>query len=265
MDGQELTLIGFWVIPCGTVPYLSSDHTIHVEFQNNTKDPIIITQVTCSFETEDPVLASMASVSKPHLIPPRNMLPLRMSLPTDLTLKAGTNTSTVKAEYSVGGSPSKVITFGKQPNCHAIFSFIPVHNQYFFISHKDPENTEISKRLDYYLRKIGFSGYLAEEDRQPGLNFWDEKILPSIANCMGLIVMWTEVASSSQKIYDEIKYAQDQNIRIIPLVEKTLDLPDIIQEQNEYMSTNDKITEYDLVKLVNSLYNEYTRGVFSTS
>ena len=63
-------------------------------------------------------------------------------------------------------------------------------------------------------------------------------------------------------ICDEIKYAQEQNKRIILLVEKGLDIPDIVQEQNERIHTDDKITEYDLVELVNSLHKLYIKGIF---
>ena len=56
----------------------------------------------------------------------------------------------------------------------------PKHSpeKHFFLSHKDPENTFIASRLDHYLKKIGFIGYVAENDPKPGLDIWTEKIFP---------------------------------------------------------------------------------------
>ena len=181
---EELTLNGLWVMPAGPVLYLNDDHSIYVELKNNTDNIIVVTRVACSFVTEDPFPEHTVSTCQPCTIPPKNTPMLKIQLYADLTLRAYTNNPTVEVEYEAAGSAPKVIVFAKRSIHHAIISPIPNHGRYFFISHKDPVNTKMAKQLDHYLKKIGFGGYIAEEDRQPGLDLWQEKILPSIENCM---------------------------------------------------------------------------------
>ena len=154
-------------------------------------------------------------------------------------------------------------TFNKPMDCYAMIQPIPDRGQYFFISHKDPENSKAAKILDYYLKKIGFSGYLAEENRQPGCDLWREKIFPAIENCVRLIVIWTEEAEQQpEAILREIKYAQEKNKKILLLAEKDLDIPDILQGQDEHVYVECKISESDLVKLVNDIHQMCMNGIF---
>ena len=178
-------------------------------------------------------------------------------------MKESTNCPSIRVEYVSGGA-THVSTFDKPISCYAIIRPIPEHIQYFFISHKDPMDTKIAKSFDHYLKKIGFSGYIAEDNRQPGLDLWREKIQPSIENCSGLIVIWTAEAIKEPKaILREIKYAQEKNKRIMLLTDKGLDIPDILQKDNEYDCAEDTISEHDVVKMVDKIYQMYLDGIFS--
>lgn len=264
MDKQEeLTLEKARVISEGPITYSDDrDYLIHAEFKNNTNSTITITRVTCLFKTDDN-LKHTALTTRPCPIPSGNIRELTIPFRVDLAMSAGTNCPTVEVEYTVGGPTPKVVKFDKTVHCYAIITHAPDRRQSFFISHKDPEDTEIAKKLDHYLKKIGFRGYIAEENRQPGLDLWREKIFPQIESCTGLIVIWTEKAKQYPKaICDEIEYAQKYDKRIIQLIEKNIDIQCILQNQNEYIHTNDKIVEQDLVDLVSSIYQMHTRGFF---
>ena len=266
MDEQkDLTLVIAKVI--ATRPtYLDGDeHWVHTEFQNNTGDAIEITRAACAFQTEVGHPKYTETTSRPCTIPPGGIGKIKIPFKVDLTMTADTNHPSIEVEYPVGGS-TKATTFNMPIGCHTVIQRIPYRDQYFFISHKDPENTIEAKSLNYYLEKIGFSGYLAEDNRQPGLDLWHEKILPAIEKCAGLIAIWTEKAAQQpEAMLREIEYAQEKNKRIILLVEKDLDIPDILKGQNEYADTKGRISKPDLVKLVEEIHQMYMGGSFSLS
>ena len=264
MDEQDdLILVGSWIIADGPT-YMDDEHWVHIEFQNNTGDAIEITQAVCSFQTEIGHPKYTGTTSQPCTIPPGGIGKIKIPFKVDLTMTAYTNRPSIEVEYTVGGS--KTAPFNIPIGCHTIIQRIPYRDQYFFISHKDPENTIEAKSLNYYLEKIGFRGYLAEDNRQPGLDLWHEKILPAIEKCAGLIAIWTEKAAQQpEAMLREIKYAQEKNKRIMPLVEKDLDIPDILKGQNEYANTKGTISEPDLVKLVEEIHQMYMSGTFSLS
>lgn len=266
MDEQkDLTLVIARVIAIRPTYLDDDEHWVHTEFQNNTGDAIEITQAACSFQTEIGHPKYTAPSSRPCTIPSGGIGKIKIPFQVDLTMTADTNHPSIEVEYAVDGS-TKATTFNMPIGCHAVIQRIPYRGQYFFISHKDPENTIEAKSLDYYLEKIGFKGYLAEEDRQPGRDLWHEKILPAIEKCAGLIAIWTEkTAQQPEAMLREIKYAQEKNKRIIPLVEKDLDIPDILKGQNEYANAKDTISEPDLVKLVEEIHQMYMSGIFSPS
>jgi hypothetical protein len=58
-------------------------------------------------------------------------------------------------------------------------------------SHKDPQDAKSSVRLQTFLFKLGFNGYLAEYTKSPGVDLWKEKIIPAIENSLGTIVLFT--------------------------------------------------------------------------
>lgn len=262
-EHDKITLIGSWVLP-NDLTYMDDEkHLVHVEIKNNTDDIVQITRAVCSFETEDGHSEHEYATSQPYTIPPGKIRVMRITFQVGLTMKESTNCPSIRVEYVSGGA-THVSTFDKPISCYAIIRPIPKHIQYFFISHKDPMDTKIAKSFDHYLKKIGFSGYIAEDNRQPGLDLWREKIQPSIENCSGLIVIWTaEAIKEPTAILREIKYAQEKNKRIMLLTDKGLDIPDILQKDNEYDCAEDTISEHDVVKMVDKIYQMYLDGVFS--
>lgn len=260
-EQQDIRLIGLWIISDGPTTFLNGQkHWVHAEFKNNTKDTIVITQVKCSFQTEDGHPRYTKTILQPYTVLPGEIKTIFIPFQINLTMKAHTNRPSIEVEYKAGDL--KKATIFDMHNGYVIVRNIPNHHRYFFISHKDPENTEIAQKLDHYLQKIGFNGYVAEKNRQPGLKLWEEKILPAIERCMGLIIIWTAEGAQSDAIRRELDYAHEKNKIIIIIAEKVQSIPDDFQKTTEYVLVDGQIHESDLVKLAENIHQMYQRGIF---
>lgn len=253
----ELALEGPWIEPDSYVSYLNVVH-VKLEFRNVSEHTLEVTKITCSFQSEDSLPRQEFSAKRPEIIKPNNRsATMDIPIPIGLELKAGTNSLVIDVEYTIDRSARKT-TFSDA----GYLIINPKHSpeKHFFLSHKDPENTHIASRLDHYLKKIGFIGYIAENDPKPGLDMWTEKIFPSIDDCVCMIVLWTDIATNSPKIPAEIEYAKEKRKRIIILAEKESKVPEIFVGTNEYIKACEEITDEDLVNLVNWIHDMYRQG-----
>ncbi len=184
-----------------------------------------------------------------------------MNLKIDLELIPYTNIPFTEVSYTIDNS-ERVKKF-ECPRGFANINNIPSHDKYFFISHKIPTDTRLARRLDYYLRKIGFWGYVAEAIPQPGQSVWEEKLFPKIEECTGVIVLWTREAKGSPESIDrEVRRARKYDKRVMSLIEGE-SIPDVVANQpEEYIMTSGPITESSLVKLVHRIRMMYEDGTF---
>ena len=263
VEYNELILSGFWIMPNTYVSYLDNDVRAVVEFKNISKHTLEICKITCSFQAEEYMIIPESSIEQHASIPPNNISSITIPLKIGLELSGGTNTLTLQVEYLINKSAPRTITFGIPDTKSLIIN--PKHppEKYFFLSHKDPDDQDIAQRLDHYLKKIGFNGYVAEDYPMPGLDIWDDKIFPAIDDCVGVIILWTKNAEKySKSIFREIKHAQKKKKIIVILAEKGIGIPKILPKTTEYVKADGDINGQELVKLVNVIYKTYMSGKF---
>lgn len=248
---SKLSLVNCWSNPSLHITYLD-EGSIYAEFKNNSDDTIEVDRVICQFQTEEGLKPYQCFVNPRISIKPRNISKIQIPFAADLSLTAGTNSYSLVVEYRYAGY-SDMITLNP-PSKYLIIQPVRPPEKHFFVSHKDPEDTQLASKLDHYLMKIGFKGYLAEKERRPGLDIWQEKIMPAIDECVALIVLWTSNAKvKPTNILKEFDYAKDCAKKPILLVEQGVDLPDPFPQDIEFVRTPGKITEVDLIDLVKSI------------
>lgn len=262
-EQTELSLDGFWIRPHSYVTYLD-ELVVITKFKNNSDQIIEIDTVTCSFEPEDSLPTCSSSASPMiSLMPNHRSSLVKIPFVVDLKLREFTNNPTLEVTYSVNKSSTKTLKFCTPYTRCIIINPMHPPEKHFFLSHKDPKDTLIATRLNHHLIKIGFIGYVAEDNPRPGFDIWDEKISPSIDTCVGIIVLWTsDAAADPQRIIREVKYAKKKGKRVILLAEKNVDIPDLFQGTKEYLTTESKISNIELVKLVEVIEKIYDLGGF---
>lgn len=237
------------------------DCLVHVELQNNSRREIRIDVVTCSFQTEEDL--EKYEVTDDHLIylQPKHRKSISIPLNIGLEMRSSTNSTTLEVTYTVNRSRrTKKFNY---PVHSLMISPIPLREKYFFISHKIPKDTKLAKRLEYYLQKIGFGGYVAEENSKLGYPLWDEKIYPAIDKCTGLIVLWTvDARKSSEFLIKEMVYAKNCDKTAMHIIEGKSPPSAIAGQPEEYQMTCRHVTKSDLVKLVRRIHIMYEQGDF---
>ena len=263
MTEKDLSIEGCWIDPHSDLSYFDSGY-VKIELKNETEDVIEIDKVSCSFETEEDLPSSKFSIEPMESIHAKNISSMiKIPFILDLRLHNGTNYAVIEVEYRKGKlKESNTITFDFPDSRYVIIHSLHPPEKHFFLSHKDPENTELATKLNYHLNKIGFNGYVAENDQRLGLDIWDEKIIPHIESCVALVVLWTEEAAKcSETIIREVKYAKEKGKRIMVLSEE-IEMPEIFQGTKEYGKTKGKIDSNDLIQLTDNIYKNYRGGVF---
>lgn len=265
-ENQELSLQGCWMEPHSNITYLEKGYIL-AEFKNNSKHVIEIIKIQCHFQAENGLAPTISTISPMVSIKPRNLSPLiKIPFVVDLFLTRGTNYATIKVTYRrINVNESVTVKFENPDTRYLIIS--PVHSpeKHFFISHNDPEQTALATKLDQDLIKIGFMGYVAENDKRPGLDIWYDKIIPKIDDCVALIVLWTSDAKKdSKQILREARHAKMKKKKIITLVEKDVSLHSLFKGTKEYVRTSGKIKESDLIDLIVHIEKTYRAGGYET-
>lgn len=262
---QDLELKGCWIRPRSYVTYLE-ECDVTLELKNVSDGLIEIEKISCSFTTDDGLLPTEYFISAMMSIKPNNISRMRIEFIADLTLQWGTNYATINVTYRKDKTSIQSVTFANPYTRCIIINPIHPAEKHFFISHKDPEDTDLATKLNLHLTKIGFTGYVAENDRKPGTDIWSEKIFPSINDCVALIVLWTSAAAAdAATIFREVEYARQRQKRVILLAEHGLEIPQIFQGDKEYVQLKGKITADELVSLVANIEKTYTAGGFESS
>lgn len=256
---HDLSLEDCWSFPEMYISYLQKG-VIHAEFKNNSDKVIEIKKISCQFKSNglEPYSPSINTIVS---IQPNNLERIQIPFVVGLSLPMTTITYSITASYKkVGASKAITITY-EAPTRSIIVKPIRITSKYFFISHKDPDDLDLATKLDFYLRKIGLEGYIAENDRRPGLDYWDDKIFPAIDYCLAIIVIWTSNASKDCKnILREVKYAKKNGKTIIPLIERDVTIPKLFENSKEYAWISANSTDVDLIQFVTDIEKNYEKN-----
>lgn len=257
MEKYPITIVNCWSTPDLNIAY-TENGIISVELKNNSTKTITIKTFEIEFETEPYFKPYSVKSANPVKIKSKNIEKIEVSFSTKLILKHSTNVYKIK--LTLENQTHSKILLGASSNSFIIHSCRPVTNL-AFISHKDPEDTELGNKVNFYLQKIGFEGYLAENDSRPGLDFWKEKILPKIDESNVVIILWTKNASRTPKnILREINYAKKKKKRIILVPEKDIKIPKEFSKHIQYHAVSSIINEKEIVKLVIDMDKTYREG-----
>jgi len=224
---------------------------IYIQIRNNTSRPLQVEKIECLFELDDEMDKYLPSTMPFLTLGPkqRNRM-IRIVCEADLSLKAHTNFFRVRIHYT--SDSKKIIEYDP----HKFLVFVPLgeEDKQFFISHKDKEDTDISRLLAKLLRKLGYKGYLAEDDKRPGMNLWKEKIPSEIKCSAGFIILWTKNATKNPKnIYRELEIAKKMNKHLILAREDGVDIPKDFPKEIEYFNLESPILAHQLKELVYSI------------
>ena len=260
---RDLDLEYCWTSPCTEIAYLGKNLAVGVVLKNNLDLTITVGMIRCSFQVEDGLSKHENSVPTHISIEPGGrsssvMIPVT----ADLRLRRDMNYATVRVTYTVGGTAQEA-EFGNPDTDYVMLR--PTHppKNHFFVSHKDPQNTPTARELARHLQKIGFGGYVAEDDPRPGQDIWRDKIMPSIKACKAMIVLWTaEARNDPARIFQEIENARKLNKKIVLVAENAAGIPPMLDANKEYLQAEEKITQNDLVRLVTNIYSTYKQGGF---
>jgi len=256
---HELSLEGWWSFPELYISYLEKG-VIHAEFKNKSDSVIEIKKISCQFKSNS-LEPYSPSINTSVSIQPNNLERIQIPFIGDLSLPEGTITYAIIVSYKKEGSSKSITIKYDTPTRSIIVKPVRQTSKYFFISHKDPEDSKLATKLDFYLRKLGFDGYVAENDKRPGLDFWDDKIFPAIDYCLALIVIWTLNATKDHKnIFLEVKYAKKKDKIIISLTEKDVSIPRLFVNSKERTQISLDTIDIDLIKFVTAVEANYNKS-----
>ena len=232
-----------------------------MQARNNTGRTIRIEKVECHFQVEDGMQAPIFSGTCGENIENNNLSRIiSVWCDADLTLKAYTNKYRIVIFYHDG----KKKTFEYEPQKYLIFSPLGPEERHFFISHKDPEDKERARHLASFLRKLGFVGYISEDDHRPGMDLWPEKIPQAVSDSIGVIILWTSHAAKNPKnIYREITLAKSKRRQLILAKEKGVRGPRAFPKKKEYHTFERPLSITQLKKLACYIYETYRHGGYS--
>ncbi len=257
----ELSLESCQSSPGRDITYLE-DGYIFLEFKNNSDREIEIVRVVAEFQTELGLKPYVAQVSPMISVKPRNRSQIiRVPFVADLSLRSDTNSCSVEVTYKHLDSSQPLIQ--SYPLVKALI-IGPVTRQVriLFLSHKDPEDAPTARDLSRYLKKIGFEGYLAEDDRRPGQDLW-EKIKSKIDESLTLVALWTNNTEADAAFMKrELEYAISIGKKPVLFAEENSDVPDTFPKGIEFERI--RRTEAELVEMVKSIERSYRAGVYDT-
>jgi len=262
MKPLKLKLENCWSIPKENIAFLD-EGLIFVELKNNSTSTIKIKKIRIRFQAEEGFLPFEISEKTPIELKPKNIVKVEFPFIAELQLKHYTNTYSILVNFEQKNIKNS-ITFTNTPSNYIVIHSIRPIKKKIFISHKDPDDTLLGEKLNLLLAKIGFKGYLAENDRRPGLNIWKDKIYPTINESTAVIVLWTPNAFKNPgRILREVKYAKKKQKTIILLTEKGIKIPRTFPRKKEYVRIKGKIMDRDLIELVIDIEKTYKIGGYN--
>lgn len=259
MNSGDVFIEKVWSYPEWSAFFLEKC-AVYVQIKNRRNRPISIEKVECIFQNDEgiepftPTITPRLTLENGHL-----SRPIRIEFEADLAFRAGTNSYRIVVYYRT----DDLEIVEHDPRKFIIFSMMEPEES-FFISHKDPEDSLVCRHLAYFLRKIGFIGYLSEDDRRPGMDLWREKIPEAIKSSIAVVVLWTSrSAMRPDNIFREIDLARSMGKRLIMACEEGVDIPDSFPKEIEYYRFQEQFLSFELKRLACSIEDTYRRGGYS--
>jgi hypothetical protein len=235
---------------------------IYVQIRNKSGRILRIEKIECHFQIEEGVKPYVPSKSCGENLSDGHLSsPISVWFDADLAFKAYTNQYRIVISYNDG----KKKTLEHDPQKFLVFNPLGPGEPKFFISHKDPEDTERARRLAGFLKKLGFAAYVSEDDHRPGMDLWGKKIPEAISDSIGIIILWTaRAAKSPANIYREIALAKSKKKRLILSKEKKLRPPRAFpKKKTEYYPFNRPFDFTQIKELAYHIHETYRRGGYS--
>jgi hypothetical protein len=267
MNNADIVVEAVWSSPQVNIFFLELCE-IYVQIRNKLDRSIQIQKVECHFQCEDNVEPYIPRIT-PHLSLKSGQLShpaeIRLKFEADIALKNSTNGYRIVITY-LDTLDSSIRVFEHNPHKYFILSPAGPNEKLFFISHKDPENTNIGRSLSRFLGKLGFIGYLSEDDRRPGIDLWKKKIPSTIESSVAMIILWTsEAALNPDNIYRELYIAKSSNKRLIMVREKDVSVPlDFPKDDIEYFTVQRPISTTEIKNFACRIEDTYRHGGYAS-
>lgn len=245
-------------------PFMTTLRYIQVVFKNNTNVPVTITRITCWFEPEQGLPTRLHTVNLPIGVAPGGRSePIIIPFTVDLALRSSSNSARVEIEYTARRGDPKTLLFRSPDTAHmVVVPITTIPENQLFISYKISTDTWLAHELHKYLNKIGFRGYIAEDDPRYGHDMYTGKFVPEINNSAALIVLWTRAASTDPGTMQwELNHALETKKRILVIKEDGIDPPPALSDRTERFHAGSPITVSDLVMFVTKFYRSYKLGM----
>jgi hypothetical protein len=262
LDTEDIQIESIWSSPSAMALFLELCE-IFIQIRNHADRIIQIQKIECLFECDGDVEPYVPSVTPYQVVEPGHLTnPIRIKFEADIVFKAHTNCYSIVVHYLIDDN---LKIFRAKTQKYFIFSPPGPNEKKFFISHKDPEDTIICRRFASFLGKLGFIGYMSEDDRRPGIDLWKEKIPSNIKTSVAMVIVWTKKASKNpENIYREIDMAKSFNKRFIMAIENNVPPPsEKISTDIEYFTVTYPASVGDIKKLACHIEDSYRRGVYT--
>jgi len=97
------------------------------------------------------------------------------------------------------------------------------HNQFLFISYAR-EDGEFALRLAQDLREAGIPIWIDQLDIPLNAR-WDDAVEEALKACAGFLIILSPASVSSKNVKDEIAFALDENVPIVPVLYRSCEVP----------------------------------------
>lgn len=256
-DG-EIVVERIWVHPTDlSIPFLSRCF-VYIQLRNRLDRPARIEKVECHF-TMDQGMGSYIPVVGLSQTLDRGQLsdPIPINVDADLSFTAYTNAYRLAIEYDDGAKKRMEL----DPRKYVVFTPLGPCDQLLFISHRDPEDTKLGRHLVNFLKKIGFNGYLSEDDRRPGSDLWGDKIPKAINDSLAVIFLWTrQAAGKPDNLLRELDLANAAKKPVLAAIEPDITLPPAFSREREYYRFNRAVNIRELKDFVRYIDRAYRQG-----
>jgi hypothetical protein len=255
---QEILIDNVWTFPQQAFVHFTQKGEIGVQVKNISNKVIIIQKVECIFQYD--INTEIYIPTKDLWLPldPYELSePIYVDFSFDLSFQSFTNSFKIK----ITDSELRELTYN--PHQSFILHQLCQPKYQFFISHKDPEDTEKCKIFANYLEKLGLKSFIAEERKYLGVNFWNEKIIPNIQNSIATIIIFTKEAEKKpDNIFKEVEISFSNAKPLILILEPDVLKPTIFSELDEHYTTPNIIDSLELKKIAIWIHEAHLKGKY---
>jgi hypothetical protein len=238
---------------------------ISVEIRNLLHRRIIVEKLLCRFIEAKPKV-TLVSDFRPFPIESGHSGDASVIFRVPISCPPQTNYCRLGLQYRELGRKTITIWPNSQTaRPYIIVQNIPKRREFFFISHKSKENTLLARSLKLFLDRVGFGGYIAEDEEKPGLmNYWSDKIYPAIKTSTAVVVLWTKIAQKHcRNIMREVEYAKKPDVsreRYVLASFGTSPNPVSPKDSKEYVRFDESNSDSRMIQLVKIIYDDFHDG-----